>query len=177
MKTEDYEQPTDIPYNKKIIDQWFEIYSALASGYSDNHLAFANLCLYRFLTFFLCPPDFIAENKGRDPIGESIAYMRANIDKILSVKDLAERVQLSGSHYSGLFRSKIGASPIEYFINLKIHYACQLLSQTDFKINFIAQKIGYDDSFYFSRLFKKINGKSPKEFRKTMGSEKVKKQL
>ena len=168
MKTEEYEQPTDIEYNKKITDQWFEIYNALASGYSDNNLAFANLCLYRFLTFFLCQPDFIPANLQRDPIGESIAYMRANIDKIFSVNDFAKRLSLSGSHYSSLFRNKIGLSPIDYFIKLKIHYACQLLSQTDFKINLIAEKIGYDDSFYFSRLFKKINGKSPKAYRQAM---------
>ena len=136
--------------------------------YCLNHEAFANLCLYRFLTFFLCQPDFIAANLQRDPVRESIAYMRANIDKIVSVNDFAKRLSLSVSHYSSLFRSKLGLSPIDYFIKLKIHYACQLLSQTEFKVNLIAEKIGYDDSFYFSRLFKKINGKSPKAYRQAM---------
>lgn len=54
---------------------------------------------------------------------------------------------------------------MDYFIRLKIQYACQLLSQTDLKINTIADKIGYDDSFYFSRLFKKVHGKSPRQYR------------
>jgi len=172
MHTEDYEQPTGIEYNKKIIDQWFEIYNALASGYSDNNLAFANLCLYRFLTFFLCQPNLIQANLKTDPIEESISYMRANIEKTLSVDDFAERLKLSGSHYSSLFRKKIGASPIDYFIKLKIQYACQLLSQTDLRISEIADKIGYDDSFYFSRLFKKINGKSPKAYRTAVNEKK-----
>jgi YesN/AraC family two-component response regulator len=57
-------------------------------------------------------------------------------------------------------------SPIDYFIKLKIHYACQLLSQSDMKIKEIADKTGYDDPYYFSRLFKQVMGKSPKEYRK-----------
>lgn len=172
MHTEDYEQPTGIEYNKKIIDQWFEIYNALASGYSDNNLAFANLCLYKFLAFFLCHPNLIPANILPDPVGESIAYMRANIDKTLTVYNFAECIKLSGSHYSSLFRKKTGASPMDYFIQLKIQHACQLLSQTDLRISEIADKIGYDDSFYFSRLFKKINGKSPKAYRTTMKEKK-----
>ena len=177
MQTENYEKPIDIEYNKKIIDQWLEMYSALASGYSDNNLAFANLCLYRFLTFFLCRPNFIPANIQRDPVGESIAYMRANIGKTFSVDDFAEHLNFSASHYSSLFRTKTGASPIDYFIKLKIQYACQLLSQTDLRVSEIAGKIGYDDSFYFSRLFKKINGKSPKDYRTALSRKKVERKL
>ena len=172
MKTEDYEQPTDIEYNKKLIDQWFEIYNALASGYSDNNLAFANLSLYRFLTFFLCQPDLVQANLQLNLIEESISYMRDNIGKILTVEDFAKHLNLSESHFSSLFRNKIRTSPIDYFIKLKIHYACQLLSQTDLRISQIADKIGYDDSFYFSRLFKKINGKSPRAYRTAIGQKK-----
>lgn len=172
MKTEDYIKPSDIEYNKKIIEQWSEMYNALASGYSDQNLAFANLCLYRFLTFFLCQPDFISDNIPRNPIGESITYMKANIDKIKTIEELATHLEFSGSHYSALFRRKTGASPIEYFIKLKIQYACQLLSQSDLRINEIAGKIGYEDTFYFSRLFKKINGKSPRDYKNSVSRNK-----
>lgn len=172
MQTEKYEQPTDIAYNKKIIDQWVEIFSALESIYSDNNLSFANLSLYRFLTFFLCEPDFTPHIIWPDPVRESIAYMSAHIGEILSVDDLADRQNLSASHFSGLFRSTIGTSPIDYFIKLKIRYACQLLSQTDLRVSEIGEKIGYDDSFYFSRLFKKMTGKSPRNYKDFAGSNK-----
>lgn len=175
LQTTNYIQPTDINSDKKkIISQWTEMYAALEDGYSDNNLAFANLCLYRFLTFFLCQSDFILTHHIQDdPIGESIAYMKSNIDKIFSVADLAERFNLSSSHYSYLFRKKTESSPIDYFIRLKIDYASQLLSQTDLKIGVIAEKIGYDDSLYFSRIFKKMTGKSPKEYRQMQLEKKL----
>jgi AraC-like DNA-binding protein/quercetin dioxygenase-like cupin family protein len=166
MQIDNYIAPTAIEYDKKIIDQWAEIYNALEGGYSDNNLAFANLNLYRFLSYFLCErPEKIASLPEQDPIAESITYMKSNISKTLSVEDLAKKIKYSNSHYTSLFKSKTGLSPIDYFIRLKIQYACQLLSQTDLKINIIAGKIGYDDSFYFSRLFKKVHGKSPRGYR------------
>jgi len=58
-------------------------------------------------------------------------------------------------------------SPIDYFIRLKIHFACQLLTQTDLKIKEIADRIGYDDPYYFSRLFKQVTGQSPKVYKKS----------
>lgn len=172
MKTENYVKPTDIEYNQKIIDQWSEMYNALATSYSDNNLAFANLCLYKFLTFFICQPEFIPGNIPRNPIGESITYMKANIDKIITIEELASHLKFSSSHYSALFRNKTGISPIEYFIKLKIQYACQLLSQSDLRISDIADKIGYEDTFYFSRLFKKVTGKSPRDYKNALSRNK-----
>jgi len=171
LQTAKYIVPTRIDYDKKIIDQWAEMYATLDNGYSDKNLAYANLCLYRFITFFLCGPDLIPDLKKEDPIRASITYMKSHIDRILSVNELASRLSYSGSHYTALFRSKTGSSTLDYFIRLKIHYACQLLCQTDFKISSIAEKVGYEDSFYFSRLFKKINGKSPRDYRNDFGKK------
>ena len=165
LSAEKYIQPTNIEYDKKIIEQWSEMYDALETGYTENSLAFANLCLYRFLSFFLCQAGVFPAVKEGNPIGESIAFMKSNIDKVLTVQDLANHLKYSSSHYTALFREKTGVAPIEYFIKLKIQYACLLLNQSNFKINEIADKVGYADCFYFSRLFKKITGKSPKDYR------------
>jgi YesN/AraC family two-component response regulator len=48
---------------------------------------------------------------------------------------------------------------------MKIHYACQLLSQSKMKIKEVGDKIGYDDPYYFSRIFKKVTGKSPVQYK------------
>ncbi len=165
MKIDDFSKPTSINYDKKIVDQWADIYYALESGFTENNLAFANLCLYRFLTFFLCQPNENSYVRKENPIGESIAYMKSNIERLLTVEDLSTQLNYSSSHFTTIFKKTTGVSPIEYFIKLKIHYACQLLSQTDLRINEVANKLGYDDSFYFSRLFKKMIGKSPKDYR------------
>lgn len=167
LKTEQYLKPTNITYNEKIIELWSEMYECLDHGYSYQNLAYANLCLYRFISYFIERPSFLPGLKKEDPIAASVDYMKGHIDRSILVEEMADGTGYSSSHFSAMFKSKMGASPVDYFIQLKIHYACQLLSQTNLSIQSIAQKIGYEDAFYFSRLFKKIRGKSPREYRKS----------
>jgi AraC-like DNA-binding protein len=168
LNTENFIEPTDIIFDKRIIEQWSDIYYTLESGFTKDKLAYSNLCLYRFLTFFLCPQNTTPHIRKQNPIAESIAFMKSNIDKLLTIQDLATQMNYSSSHYTSIFKKTTDVSPIEYFNRLKIRYACQLLSQTDLRINEVADKLGYDDSFYFSRLFKKITGKSPKDYRQSV---------
>ncbi len=50
-----YHAPTNILYNEKIIDTWIEMYFGLGGGYEADNIGYANLCLYRFLSFFIFP--------------------------------------------------------------------------------------------------------------------------
>ena len=58
-----------------------------------------------------------------------------------------------------LFFKETGYAPMNYFLHMKIDRACQLLLHTNMKINQVALKLGFDDPYYFSRIFKKIVGK------------------
>lgn len=64
-----------------------------------------------------------------------------------------------------MFKKRTGYSPLTYFNLMKIRKACELLDTTSMKLNQISFKIGFDDQFYFSRLFTKIMGMSPKAYR------------
>jgi len=55
---------------------------------------------------------------------------------------------------------------MDYFIRLRLHRACQLLDTTELSIAQIAARVGYDDSFYFSRHFKAVHGMTPSQYRK-----------
>jgi len=167
FKSDRFYQPTAIHYNQMILDVWAQMFASLADGYNASTIAYANLCLYRFLSFFLFPDKKYSLEEQSDPLDQSIIFMRKNIEKRLTTEDIAQRFQYSSSHYTAIFKKKTGMSPIDYFIRLKIHFACQLLTQTDLKIKQIADRIGYDDPYYFSRLFKQVMGKSPKEYKKT----------
>jgi AraC-like DNA-binding protein len=81
------------------------------------------------------------------------------------LSEIAESVNVSVSHYSFLFRQKTGFAPMEYFNQLKIQKACQYLLFTDLRIKEIAQQLGIDDPYYFSRMFTRLMGLSPKEYR------------
>ena len=96
---------------------------------------------------------------------EAIHFMQENIEKKITLEDIAKYLGYSASHFSMIFKKQTGMSPLNYINKLKIKEACYLLKNTDMKINQICHKVGIEDCYYFSRLFSKTMGMSPKEFR------------
>jgi AraC-like DNA-binding protein len=92
--------------------------------------------------------------------------MKENIQRKLTLKELTDNTSYSVSHFSVVFKKEIGLSPLNYFNLLKIQRACFLFDTTDMKVSQICYKIGIDDTNYFSRLFSKIMGISPREYKK-----------
>ncbi len=78
---------------------------------------------------------------------------------------------LSPSRYSALFRSCMGISPQGFLIRLRIQNAANLICQTDLQIGEIAKAVGYEDPLYFSTLFHKKTGFSPREYREKFSSQ------
>lgn len=94
-----------------------------------------------------------------------VRYMYKHLDKNLTLEELSEEVGLSKSYINATFKKYSDRAPIDFFINLKMQEACKLLKSTNLYIVEIGQKLGYDDQYYFSRIFKKVIGVSPKEYR------------
>ncbi len=97
-------------------------------------------------------------------IEATIDYMVHHYQSTITLNDLAERAELSKSHYSRLFKKYIGYSPIDYLTHLRIDRAKELLAHSDIRIKEVSQQVGYEDELYFSRTFKKIVGVSPTQF-------------
>ncbi len=93
------------------------------------------------------------------------ATMQERVHGQLKLDELAASVNLSKYHFIKKFKSWSGQSPIQYFINMKIQRACYLLDSSAKPVKQIAAAVGYDDPYYFSRIFKKIMGLSPSEYR------------
>jgi AraC-like DNA-binding protein len=98
-------------------------------------------------------------------IEQSIAYMSQHLDQPLHVATLAARAGISPSHFFALFKRQIGCAPIDYFIHLRMQQACRLLDATTLNVKEVAAALGYDDQFYFSRVFKAINNMPPSRYR------------
>ena len=101
----------------------------------------------------------------------AVRYMKENIEKQLTLQQLCDYIGYSVSQFSLIFRKRIGQSPLNYFNWLKVNRACQLLETTDLKVNQICTMVGIDDSYYFSRVFTKIVGVSPKKYRQTIAEK------
>jgi len=149
-----------------------DIFLALSDGYSIDNLRYSSSLLFGYLSTFRYlhlyrkyrqPIDRVETN---DIIKVAINYMNENIEKPLSLKEISEFTGYSPSRFSAIFKSRTGHSTLNYFNQLKVNKACELLETTNMKINQICSKVGIDDNYYFSRLFTKVVGISPKQYRK-----------
>ncbi len=146
-----------------------EIIEILSLGYSPGNLEYANLCLLHLIASFKYIEQFRKVNysTGKDIVKKAILYMKQHIDKKMSLEELAAHFEISVPHFSRLFRQRTRHSPIDYFIQLKMQYACQLLDYSNLRIHEVANATGYDDTYYFSRIFKKVMGVAPLHYKKS----------
>jgi len=156
-----------VEFQPRRIDLFEDMYTCLERGYGNDNICYANVCLYHYIASFMYADKFnLSGNKQPDDAVElSINYMQENISQPLTLEDIARSVNFSASHYSALFRKKTGFAPIEYFNHLKIQKACQYLLYTELRIKEIADKLGIEDPYYFSRMFAKLMGISPVQYR------------
>lgn len=150
------------------VDLFSEIFRNLDRGFGIETLEYVNLCLPHLLASFTHLSHFrlIKESGEKDPVAQSINFMLEHLTQKLKLEEIAAGIGLSASHYSRLFVNRTGHSPIDYFIQLKIQRACRLLDNSGWMIADVAREIGFDDQFYFSRVFRKVMGMSPGEYRK-----------
>ena len=105
------------------------------------------------------------ESEAVRKIEQSITYMLRHLDETLQGATLAALANVSPSHFFALFKRQVGCAPIDYFIRLRMQHACRLLDETALSVKEVATKLGYDDPFYFSRVFKSVNQVAPSEYR------------
>jgi AraC-like DNA-binding protein len=139
------------------LDLFSEIFRNLDRGFSIETLEYVNLCLPHLLSSFTHLSQFrlIKESGEKDPVAQSINYMLESLTKKLKLDEIAAETSLSASHFSRLFVNRTGHSPIDYFIQLKIQRACRLLDNSKWMVADVAREMGFDDQFYFSRVFRK----------------------
>jgi AraC-like DNA-binding protein len=98
-------------------------------------------------------------------IEPTLSFLRQHIYRSITLAEMAQHAGLSPSHFSYLFKQQTGFSPLEYFLHLKVQHACGQLLMTQKPIREIAQEVGFDDPYYFSRVFKRVIGVSPRQYR------------
>ncbi|MEL6105594.1 MAG: helix-turn-helix domain-containing protein [Planctomycetota bacterium] len=99
-------------------------------------------------------------------VGETIAYMRRNYAQSISLEEMVAMSGMSRTNYLRMFETTVGTSPINYLIGLRIDEASQRLRETNQSVTQIALDVGFSDSNYFSRQFRKVCGQSPRDYRK-----------
>lgn len=109
------------------------------------------------------------EGKEEEIIRPAIEYMAQRFREDITVEQLAELSHLSKSHFMRCFRQAVGIGAIEHLSQLRIHAACEALSDSADQISDIAFACGYSNLSNFNRQFLKKVGCSPREYRKRNG--------
>jgi AraC family transcriptional regulator of arabinose operon len=153
------------------VEQLFrECYDSFVGGFVLYRLIYCTQILHHLLgqLFFNNGYFSPAQRTSRfHSLESTLTFLHQNVHRDLSLSAMAEHAGLSVSHFSYLFKQQTGYSPTDYFIHLKIQRACTMLSLSPKNIHEIAYEIGYSDPYYFSRIFKKIMGISPRQYRET----------
>jgi YesN/AraC family two-component response regulator len=100
-------------------------------------------------------------------VRKAMAYIHEHFPEPMTRQDIAQYVNISEDYLTFCFRKELGTTPIEYLQRYRINQAQQLLRNSDDNISQIALSVGFSDSGYFSRIFRRITGKSPETYRKS----------
>ena len=151
------------------INLFEEIFNTLKSSFAIENIRYAMatfqhyLASLRFIQQYRDANDKTAH--GNDIVNIVTHFFDENIERRLTLKEIADFSGLSPSRLSSVFKERTGHSPLNYFNFMKMRRACNFLDNTDLKLNQISLKLGIDDPYYFSRLFSHIMGVSPKAYR------------
>lgn len=110
------------------------------------------------------------EQRHRDVVVQIAAQIRESPGQAPAVAELARRGGYSVDHFSRIFLKVTGQRPQDYVINARIERARQLLAESDLTIGGVAENVGFQDIFYFSRQFRQRTGQTPSEFRRSLRS-------
>lgn len=107
-----------------------------------------------------------------DPrVRKAIFFMEQNLDKFLTVAEIADHVSTSARQIERLFKIHLNKSPLAYFRKIRLSYGKWIIQNTERSITEIAYECGFSDGSHFSRCFKAEFGKTPAEVRKIKSTE------
>ncbi|GED33395.1 MULTISPECIES: response regulator transcription factor [Brevibacillus] len=105
-----------------------------------------------------------------NPIQSAIHYIHSQYHEPITLNDVADRVYLSGSHFSRLFKAEMRITFIEYLTKHRVEQAKKLLKMTSLPIEVIANNAGFTNAGYFATTFKRLENITPSEYRQMFSS-------
>ena len=122
--------------------------------------------LNAFLVMVVETRDKISERRYSDIISTAQDMIeKTYMQEDISLNSVAELVGMSPSYFSSIFSKEVGKTFVEYLTEIRMKKAKELLMCSSMKTSDIGHQVGYKDSHYFSYIFKKKQGCSPKEYR------------
>mgnify|MGYP001492355026 CR=1 FL=1 len=109
----------------------------------------------------------LSSDRVHQQISRVVHYINHHYDQRLTLEDISKRFYLSTSHLSRTFKESTGFTFIEYVNNVRVKHACYYLKESKLPVTEIAERVGFESSTHFGRMFKSNVGLSPLKFRKS----------
>jgi len=156
------------------------IFKDLLTNYTSPEISASLMIkstILKLISFYLdnCLIDTVkliaSDNSSK--LGSVIDYIDKNFSKSITIEELASIVHLHPNYFIKVFKHNLGASPIHFINKRRIDEAKLLLSSTNLTLNEICSKIGINDTYYLSKLFKEYTGISPSGFKQFYKEETI----
>lgn len=147
------------------IGRWYEGIERIPNSYNEAIHA-TKILKVQSQTGILFFDEISKKNVNEDVIENVTKYILNHFNDQITLESVSEMFFLNPSYFSRIFKSKTGENFIDYVTRVRIEKAICLMRNPDLKINDIAEMVGYFNTNYFSKLFRKIVGCSPTEYRK-----------
>lgn len=154
-----------VGFDERII----EGFNGLFSEYTSREEGFEMSCISRLIALCVLFGRRVKKSKLKGEtvnLSASLNYIHKNFNADISVDFLAQMEHLSTGYYRSLFKRLTGMSPIDYITGVRLRHSCELMKVTNLSIKEISAMVGYEDQMYFSRIFRKKMGLTPKNYRK-----------
>ncbi len=148
------------------------IYKQMNTTYHEKkvgyHMKLSLLC--QELVYELCKEKFFPADRTAnvERLEKALDFINQNYVERITTQELCDQISLSTSNVIKLFKKNLGITPTDYINKVRVNKAKELLLYSQRNIREVAYETGFSDEFYFSRVFKKIEGKSPRNFKKQM---------
>lgn len=151
------------------------LFIELVSNYNGENLTSclrAKAALIEIIAFYLENTTIediqISNTPSVEKLNYVLTYIEKNLSRNITVGELARIVHLHPNYFIKFFRTHFGSSPIHYINKMKMDRAKSLLSTAAITVTEVAEAIGFNDIYHFSKAFKNYTGFSPKEYRNTV---------
>ncbi len=148
--------------NRQVVEAFLDM---IRRFHTPGRESFAKASLLELFYSLANSAKAAAEDIRNSGILSIITYINTNYSKNLTLENLAKISGYSKSRFSHLFSESTGTTPVKYQNDIRLRIACEMLSSKNMAISDIAYSCGFSDALYFSRIFAKKYGMSPREYR------------
>lgn len=142
-----------------------ELLKEMLAEYNERNIGWFEFSRSNLIKLLIMTARKISYSAPKDIISKVTDQIHQNYAQSLMLKDIADEFNYSLPYLSKLFKEKTNLTFQMYLQKTRIEEACRLLANTNEKVQTVAKMVGYSDVDFFSRLFKKYNGTTPKQFR------------